>query len=89
MAHDRGPLANWLYDELAFKHSFQEVHETFGWFVVIFIVLHLFALFYHEHEDGVPTVQSMFSGFQYKKKEKENEKIIIYKFTGKRLSIRN
>jgi cytochrome b len=70
--HDRGPFANWLYDELLYKHSLQEVHEALAWTIVIFIVTHIFALFYHEHEDGLPTVQSMFSGFQYKK-NKENE----------------
>lgn len=71
--HDRGPFASWLYDELLYKHSLQELHEAFGWFIVIFIVSHIAALFYHEHEDGVPIIQSMFSGFQYKKKEKEDE----------------
>jgi cytochrome b len=71
--HDRGPLANWLYDELAFKHTFLEVHEAFSWLIIIFIISHIFALYYHEHEDGVPTVQSMFSGNQYKKKENEDE----------------
>jgi cytochrome b len=73
--HDRGPLASWLFDELAYKHSTQEVHEAFTWFVIVFIVSHLAALFYHENEDGVPIVQSMFSGFQYKtiKPEKKNE----------------
>ena len=74
--HDRGPLAKWLYDELAYKHTFKEIHEAFTWVVVLFIFSHLFALFQHENEDGVPIVQSMFSGFQYKKvkEESSNEK---------------
>lgn len=70
--HDRGPLARWLYDELAYKHTLQEIHEAFTWVVIIFIISHIFALFYHENEDGVPVVQSMFSGFQYKKINQED-----------------
>jgi cytochrome b len=71
--HDRGPLAKWLYDELAYKHTIAEIHEAFTWIIIIFIISHIFALFYHENEDGVPVVQSMFSGFQFKKSKKENE----------------
>lgn len=70
--HDRGPLANWLYDELTYKHAFMEVHEACSMFVILFIISHVFALFYHEYVDGVPIVQSMFSGYQYKKVNQED-----------------
>jgi cytochrome b len=71
--HNRGPLATWFYDELVYKHTTKEIHEVFSWMVLIFIITHIAALFYHENEDGVPVVQSMFSGFQYKKEEKKDE----------------
>lgn len=70
--HDRGPLADWLYDELFYKHTLMEIHEVCSGYVIFFIISHIFALFYHEHVDGVPIVQSMFSGYQYKKVNQED-----------------
>lgn len=72
--HDRGPFAEVLFDELTYRHLLLKTHEIVSWLILFFICSHLFALWWHEKKDGLPLVQSMFSGFQYKKINKgDNE----------------
>lgn len=71
--HNLGPLAQGLYDQLKYTNELQEVHEALSLFVIIFITAHLFALFYHELNENIPNIQSMFSGYQYKDEETKGE----------------
>jgi len=72
--HNLGPLASTFYDELIYRKDLLEMHESLSFFVIIFIFIHLFALYWHERKDRVPIAQSMFSGYQYRKNnEVENE----------------
>lgn len=72
--HDLGPLASKYYDQLTYKKDILEIHESLSFFIILFIFAHLFALFWHENRDKFPTVQSMFSGYQYRNNnEVENE----------------
>ncbi|MDD4973318.1 MAG: cytochrome b/b6 domain-containing protein [Bacteriovorax sp.] len=72
--HNLGPLASSFYDQLTYRKDLSELHESLSYFVILFIFSHLFALFWHENKDQIPIVQSMFSGFQYRKNnEVKNE----------------
>ena len=70
--HNLGPLASTFYDQLLYKKDLLEFHETLSYFVMLFICSHLFALYWHEKYDQIPVAQSMFSGYQYKKTNEEN-----------------
>lgn len=73
--HYQGFLAQQLFDDMSYQPWMSNIHEFLSWTIVIFIVAHLGALFLHEKNDGIPVIQSMFSGYQYKKiKEEQNEK---------------
>ena len=72
--HNLGPFAPAFYDHLLYKKDLLEIHETLSLMIIIFIFAHILALYWHEKIDKIPTIQSMFSGFQYKrKKSKEDE----------------
>ncbi|MGZ3788516.1 MAG: cytochrome b/b6 domain-containing protein [Bacteriovorax sp.] len=72
--HNLGPLASRFYDQLEYRKDLLEIHESLSFFVIFFIFAHLFALYWHERKDQVPIVQSMFSGYQYRKNsEVKNE----------------
>lgn len=69
--HNLGPLAQSWYDNLTYKHDLKEIHETLSAFVIIFIFIHILSLYLHEKIEQLPIVQSMFSGYQYKHKNKK------------------
>jgi cytochrome b len=64
---DQGPIANKLYDEVFLLTKFLELHELGSSVFILFTIGHVFSLFWHQTNDGVPILQSMFNGFQYKK----------------------
>ena len=75
--HDLGPLASLFFDQLLYKKDLLEIHEVLSYLVIIFIFVHIFSLARHELKDRIPIIQSMFSGFQYRKiQEKDIEKDI-------------
>lgn len=67
--HYQGFLAEQFFDDMSFQPWLSNIHEILSWGVVIFILFHIAALFYHEKKDQLPVVQSMFSGYQYRKKK--------------------
>ncbi|RPJ78688.1 MAG: cytochrome b/b6 domain-containing protein, partial [Alphaproteobacteria bacterium] len=72
--HNLGPLAQSFYDQLEYKRDYLEIHEALSLLVILFIFIHLFALYWLERKDKIPVSQSMFSGYQYKNPEEfENE----------------
>lgn len=76
--HNLGPFASTLYDQLEYRKDLLEFHESFSLFTIVFILAHLFALYWHERKDELPVAQSMFSGYQYKnngEEDNENEKV--------------
>lgn len=72
--HDLGPLRQWLFDAVQFEELVEEPHEAGAYFVLGFIVTHLAAMIWHERKEGVPLVQSMISGFQYRVRSKGEKK---------------
>lgn len=67
--HGRGPLAESWYDEMAWQPLLLSTHEVAAYFIAAFVLVHLVAMALHEAREKRPIVQSMFSGFQYIRKE--------------------
>lgn len=72
MIHAIGPLADELFDDLQYQPTVLEIHEWGFWLIVVFIVLHIGALIFHEKFHGVPVAQSMISGYQFRKQKEVN-----------------
>ena len=67
--HNLGPFARNFYDQLKYRRDLLDVHEVLSFFILLFIAIHLVALYYHEVKDKLPNIQSMFTGYQYRNKE--------------------
>lgn len=68
-----GPLAESLFDSLELKQFFEEPHEIGAIGIGVFVFIHLVAMLLHEKFEGVPRVQAMFSGYQYRKDNPKEE----------------
>jgi cytochrome b len=66
---DQGPMDNRLYDEVLLLTKFLDLHEVGSSIFILFTIGHVLSLFWHQTTDGVPILQSMFNGFQYKKRK--------------------
>jgi len=65
IAHNLGPLADWLGDSIWLKHFFKEPHEAMYGLIAGFIALHLAALVFHQFFGKAPMAQAMLTGNQY------------------------
>ena len=63
--HSMGPFNAWFGDMAWLKETFEEPHELIYNLLIIFVVVHIAALIWHEHKDKTPLAQSMVTGYQY------------------------
>lgn len=75
MLFGQGPWAPWLFDELDFLPIVQSVHEFLMWSILVFIILHVAALIFHERHDKIPIAQSIVSGFQYRTAKEHGDEL--------------
>jgi Ni,Fe-hydrogenase I cytochrome b subunit len=64
---DQGLISEKYYDEINLLQNFLENHYTASWVVIIFTIIHIVALSWHQIKDNVPILQSMKDGYQYKR----------------------
>jgi cytochrome b len=55
------------------KHTFKEPHEFIYNLLIVFVVVHIAALIWHEIKDRIPLAQAMVSGYQYQLNQPEGE----------------
>lgn len=63
---DMGPMARKYYDEVILLDTFLESHSIASWFIILFTITHIAALYWHQIKDKVPIFTSMRTGYQYK-----------------------
>lgn len=63
--HSMGPFNIWFGDIAWLEDVFEEPHELIYYFLMIFVVVHIAALIWHEHKDKTPLAQAMVTGYQY------------------------
>jgi Ni/Fe-hydrogenase 1 B-type cytochrome subunit len=71
MEYDRGIFAAQLFDDFTWHGVVAAAHDCVACAVSAFILLHLGALIFHEHERGYPLAQAMLSGYQYRSSNME------------------
>jgi len=71
--YDMGPISPQHFDDMNLFAGFIESHEFASCLIVIFIIVHLAALFWHQQNDGVSVLSSMKDGFQHKYIDENNE----------------
>jgi Ni/Fe-hydrogenase 1 B-type cytochrome subunit len=50
-------------------HELKEIHEFFFYVLILYIIVHVGMIYIHEKKNKFPIAQSMFSGYQYRKKK--------------------
>lgn len=71
--HSMGPLDAWIGDMPWLKGTFKEPHEFIYNLLIVFVVVHIAALIWHEIKDRIPLAQAMVSGYQYQLDQPEGE----------------
>ena len=69
-----GPLVNFVElnkEKTPFAEFIKDIHEVVFYVAMGFAALHIFMLIFHEITEKYPFTQSMFSGYQYRKKDNE------------------
>lgn len=72
--YDMGPISPQYFDDMNLFAGLIESHEFTSCLIVIFIIFHLAALFWHQKNDGVSVLSSMKDGFQYKNVDESEKK---------------
>ncbi|HNQ03052.1 MAG TPA: cytochrome b/b6 domain-containing protein [Thiobacillaceae bacterium] len=67
IAQGQGPLYAWLGHDVLLRPWFGVPHAVLEDGMLIFVVVHLMALIWHERRHGMPLAQAMVSGYQYRK----------------------
>lgn len=63
---DVGPISPQHFDDMNLFIAFLENHEIASCLIIIFMIVHMIALFWHQQNDGVSVFSSMKDGFQHK-----------------------
>lgn len=62
----QGPLYFWLGHDVLIKPWFSRPHDTLEELILVFVLVHVAALIWHEKRHGIPMAQAMVSGYQYR-----------------------
>lgn len=62
---DTGPFHAWFADVAWNEDWFEEPHEIIYNLLMLFVVIHIAALIWHECKDKIPLAQAMVSGYKY------------------------
>ncbi|MEQ1599097.1 MAG: cytochrome b/b6 domain-containing protein [Methylotenera sp.] len=63
--HGMGPFNIWFGDMPWLKELFEEPHELIYYLLMVFVVVHIAALIWHENKDKAPLAQAMVTGYKY------------------------
>ncbi|MBP9682354.1 MAG: cytochrome b/b6 domain-containing protein [Bacteriovorax sp.] len=64
---DLGIIAESYYDDMTILDSFKDPHQLASLFIINFSLVHILMLLWHQRKDKLPILQSMVTGYQYKK----------------------
>jgi len=64
-----GPLVSWIDYRTEYLWLFKTPHLFLEKVVIVYVVIHLGALFLHKYYNRIPVAQSMISGFQYHRRK--------------------
>jgi len=64
--HDVGPISPKYFDDMNLFVNFIEGHELASLLIIVFTLIHLIALLWHQQNDGVSIISSMVDGYQHK-----------------------
>ncbi len=64
-------LFTWLVPLFGGEYNIRMIHHITTWFFIIFFMIHVYIVFYHDYIEGRGTMSSIVSGWKFIPKEKE------------------
>ncbi|HSP06230.1 MAG TPA: Ni/Fe-hydrogenase, b-type cytochrome subunit [Acidobacteriota bacterium] len=58
-------LFNWIVPLMGGDFAVRQWHHAFMWFFVVFIIIHVYLVFYHDYVEGRGTTSSMVGGWKF------------------------
>ncbi len=62
-------LFSWVIPLFGGDMAVRQWHHIFMWFFIVFIIVHLYLVFYHDYIEGRGTTSSMVGGWKFEKEE--------------------
>ncbi len=62
-------LFNWVVPLMGGDFAVRQWHHMFMWFFVVFIIIHVYLVFYHDYVEGRGTTSSMVGGWKFTRKD--------------------
>lgn len=60
-------MFNWIIPLMGGDFAVRQWHHAFLWFFIIFIIVHVYLVFYHDYIEGRGTTSSMVGGWKFEK----------------------
>jgi Ni/Fe-hydrogenase 1 B-type cytochrome subunit len=67
-------LFRWIVPVMGGDFAVRQWHHLFMWFFVIFSMVHVYLVFYHDYVEGRGTISSMAGGWKFIEAEEESKK---------------
>jgi Ni/Fe-hydrogenase 1 B-type cytochrome subunit len=64
-------LFRWIVPFMGGDFAVRQWHHAFMWFFIIFSMIHVYLVFYHDYVEGRGTISSMASGWKFIEEDKE------------------
>ncbi len=62
-------LFNWVVPLMGGDFAVRQWHHMFMWFFIVFIIIHVYLVFYHDYVEGRGTTSSMVGGWKFTRKD--------------------
>jgi Ni/Fe-hydrogenase 1 B-type cytochrome subunit len=63
-------LFTWVIPLMGGDFAVRQWHHAFMWFFIVFAIIHVYLVFYHDYVEGRGTVSSIVGGWKFEKKER-------------------
>lgn len=62
-------LFSWVVPLMGGDFAVRQWHHMFMWFFIVFIIIHMYLVFYHDYVEGRGTTSSMVGGWKFTRKD--------------------
>jgi Ni/Fe-hydrogenase 1 B-type cytochrome subunit len=62
-------LFSWIVPLMGGDFAVRQWHHAFMWFFVVFVIIHVYLVFYHDYVEGRGTTSSMVGGYKFERED--------------------
>ena len=62
-------LFAWIVPLMGGDFAVRQWHHVFMWFFVVFVIIHVYLVFYHDYVEGRGTTSSMVGGYKFERED--------------------